>query len=156
MHDGSKADLAAVVAHYNVIPGDNANLDPRLRRPGGVQNLNLNPQQQADLVAFLRTLTGTAVYTDQKWSTPFSATGTLELIILPSTSMSMTPLGNGTTQITSKAAPNLAYQFQTSDDLANWTTIATVNSGAEGLLTQTITTGAAKKFYRYTYTPPAS
>jgi hypothetical protein len=70
--------------------------------------------------------------------------------------MAMTRLANGSLQITSKAAPSLSYQFQTSDDLANWTTIATVNSGAEGILTQTITTTAAKKFYRYTYTPPAS
>ena len=156
MHDGSKATLATVVAHYNAIPGDNANLDPRLRRPGGVQNLNLTAQQQSDLVAFLRTLTGSAVYTDEKWSSPFSATGALELIVLPSTSMAMTRLANGSPQITSKAAPNLAYQFQTSDDLVNWTTIATVNSGAQGMLTQTVNMAAAKKFFRFTYTPPAS
>ena len=52
MHDGFPT-LAQIINHYNVIPGDNTNLDPRLRRPGGVQNLNLSQQQKNDLAAFL-------------------------------------------------------------------------------------------------------
>ena len=64
MHDGSFATLAQIISHYNAIPGDNANLDPRLRRPVGVQNLGLNPQQMNDIAAFLRTLTGSSVYMD--------------------------------------------------------------------------------------------
>lgn len=35
MHDGSFATIAQVINHYNLIPGNNANLDPRLQRPGG-------------------------------------------------------------------------------------------------------------------------
>ncbi|NJR41547.1 MAG: hypothetical protein HC767_01670 [Akkermansiaceae bacterium] len=38
MHDASFATLDQVIAHYNAIPADNTNLDPRLRRPGGLQN----------------------------------------------------------------------------------------------------------------------
>lgn len=86
MHNGSFTTIAQVINHYDVIPADNPNLDPRLRRPGGgVQRLNLTPQQRLDLEAFLLTLSGTAVYTDQRWSNPFSATGTLTLINIPTT-----------------------------------------------------------------------
>jgi len=35
MHNGAFATLAQVINHYNAIPADNANLDPRLRRQGG-------------------------------------------------------------------------------------------------------------------------
>jgi len=65
--------LRAVVEHYNRIPEDNNRLDQRLRRPGGVlQRLNLSETQKADLVEFLKTLTGSAVYTDPRWSNPFA------------------------------------------------------------------------------------
>ncbi|MEZ5388181.1 MAG: cytochrome c peroxidase, partial [Prosthecobacter sp.] len=44
MHDGSFTSIDQVINHYAAIPGDNTNLDNRLRRPGGnVQTLNLNP-----------------------------------------------------------------------------------------------------------------
>jgi cytochrome c peroxidase len=84
MHNGSFTTLAAVINHYDAIPGNNPNLDPRLRRPGGgVQQLNLTPQQRLDLEAFLLTLSGNAVYTERKWSNPFSAAGTITLINVP-------------------------------------------------------------------------
>ncbi len=78
MHDGSLSTLLAVINHYddvNVIPG-NTNLDPRLRGgpgPGGGQgqDLNLSDAEKAALVAFLRTLTGDQVYSDERWSDPF-------------------------------------------------------------------------------------
>ena len=84
MHNGNFTTLAQVINHYDVIPADNPNLDPRLRRPGGgVQRLNLTPQEKIDLEAFLLTLSGTAVYTERKWSNPFSAAGTITLINVP-------------------------------------------------------------------------
>jgi cytochrome c peroxidase len=46
-------------------------LDPRLRPNGFGQNLNLNQQEVDAVIAFLKTLTGSAVYTDQKWADPF-------------------------------------------------------------------------------------
>ncbi len=83
MHNGSFTTLAAVINHYNAIPADNPNLDPRLRRPGGgLQVLNLTSQDRLDLEAFLLTLSGNAVYTDQRWSNPFSAAGTITVINL--------------------------------------------------------------------------
>jgi cytochrome c peroxidase len=84
MHNGSFDTLAQVIDHYAAIPGDNANLDPRLRRPGGgVQTLNLTAQQRLDLEAFLLTLSGNALYTDPKWSDPFRADGTITLTNVP-------------------------------------------------------------------------
>ena len=73
MHTANVATLQNAVGHYNTIniaPG-NTNLDPRLR-PGGVgQKLNLTGAEQSALVAFLKTLSGTNVYTDVKWGSPF-------------------------------------------------------------------------------------
>jgi cytochrome c peroxidase len=84
MHNGNFTSIAQVINHYDVIPADNPNLDPRLRRPGGaVQRLNLTAQEKLDIEAFLLTLSGNAVYTDPKWSNPFSAAGTITLINVP-------------------------------------------------------------------------
>jgi cytochrome c peroxidase len=84
MHNGAFTTLAQVIDHYAAIPGDNANLDPRLQRPGGaVQTLNLTAQQRLDLEAFLLTLSGNALYTDAKWSDPFRADGTITLTNVP-------------------------------------------------------------------------
>ena len=73
MHDGSLTSLAAVIDHYNLITTNpaNNNLDNRLRVGGQVQSLNLTQTEKDNLVAFLKTLSGTDVYTNQKWSDPF-------------------------------------------------------------------------------------
>jgi cytochrome c peroxidase len=73
MHTGNLATIQNAVGHYNTInlaPG-NTNLDPRLRPGGQGQKLNLNGTEQSALVAFLKTLSGTNVYTDVKWGNPF-------------------------------------------------------------------------------------
>jgi len=63
MHAGQLATLADVVAFYNVGGGDVGTTgivkDPR------IQPLNLDDAQQADLVAFLETLTGESVPADR-------------------------------------------------------------------------------------------
>ncbi|MFZ9700153.1 MAG: cytochrome c peroxidase [Flavobacteriales bacterium] len=86
MHDGSKTSLMQVIDHYNLIvpvPG-NTNLDPRLAGPQNQgQNLNLSNADKTALVAFLRTLSGTAVYTAEQWSNPFDANGNIDFIGLP-------------------------------------------------------------------------
>ena len=71
MHDASLSSLDAVVEHYNSGIQLNANLDNRLKPGGTAQRLNLTTTQKAQLVAFLKTLSGTAVYTDSRWSSPF-------------------------------------------------------------------------------------
>ena len=76
MHDGSLNTLLDVINHYDQIPvnNQNTNLDPRLSGPPGMpgnQVLNLSDDEKNALVAFLRTLSGTDVYTNEKWSDPF-------------------------------------------------------------------------------------
>jgi len=73
MHTGVITSLQAAIGHYgtiNLAPG-NTNLDVKLRPNGFGQQLNLNAQEVNALIAFLRTLSGTNVYTDSKWSNPF-------------------------------------------------------------------------------------
>jgi cytochrome c peroxidase len=72
MHSGGIRDLATAVSHYGGFINDNRNLDQRLKPNGvNVQRLNLQQSEIAAVVAFLKTLAGTNVYTDKKWSTPF-------------------------------------------------------------------------------------
>lgn len=74
MHTANLATIQNVVGHYNTIniaPG-NTNLDPKLRPNGQGQKLNLTGAEQSALVAFIKTLSGTNVYTDKRWSNPFN------------------------------------------------------------------------------------
>ncbi len=73
MHTGSSNQLASVIDHYNLITIDpnNNNLDPRLRPNGKPQNLQLTQAEKDALIAFLKTLGGSNVYKDTKWSSPF-------------------------------------------------------------------------------------
>jgi len=69
MHDGRFATLAEVVEHYS-----SGVQDGRLKRPdGSPRNLNLSADDKAALVAFLNTLTDTALLADPKFATPFKA-----------------------------------------------------------------------------------
>lgn len=73
MHNASMTTIQEVIDHYNeivVVPGNN-NIDPRLTPGGNPQRLNLTPNERDAIVAFLKTLTGTSVFTDPKWSNPF-------------------------------------------------------------------------------------
>lgn len=83
MHDGGLTTIMAVIDHYNAIPNDpaNTNLDNRLNPPGpGTQSLNLTTDEKEALEAFLKTLTGTDVYTNEIWSDPFDSSGNLTLV----------------------------------------------------------------------------
>jgi len=73
MHNGIARSLRQAVEHYNNITLSplNTNLDPRLRPNGFGQRLQLTPQETDAVVAFLRTLSGTQVYSDARWSDPF-------------------------------------------------------------------------------------
>jgi cytochrome c peroxidase len=73
MHTGVFGSLNQVLGHYgniNIAPGNN-NLDAKLRPNGQGQQLNLTAAEVTAVIAFLRTLSGTNVYTDVKWSNPF-------------------------------------------------------------------------------------
>ncbi|GGI57317.1 cytochrome-c peroxidase [Winogradskyella haliclonae] len=72
MHIGASNNLVTVLNHYNDINlAGNANLDPRLRPNGNGQQLNLTDEERNAVIAFMRTLAGNDVYTNEKWSNPF-------------------------------------------------------------------------------------
>lgn len=74
MHTGVITNLQAAIGHYgtiNIALG-NTNLDPRLTPGGNGQQLNLTATEVNAVIAFLRTLSGTDVYTNSKWSNPFN------------------------------------------------------------------------------------
>ncbi|MEM7371808.1 MAG: cytochrome c peroxidase [Bacteroidota bacterium] len=105
MHDGSFTSLMQVIEHYDSIPDNpmNTNLDQRLGGAGGppggpppvLQNLQLTDNEKLALEAFLMTLTGTNIYTDEKWSNPFDSLG--HLTILPMDTTSTDTTGNDST-----------------------------------------------------------
>lgn len=152
MHDGSHTTLAAMINHY-IAPPVNASLDPRLNRPP----LNLNQTQRNELAAFLRTLTGSAVYTDPKWSSPFNAQDQLTLIVLPATAASLRPNEGATTALfTATGVPGLSYRVESSTNLSQWDPVTTVTADAAGQLQHAVSLGGERAFYRFTYTPPSS
>jgi len=119
MHDSSFTSLLQVIDHYNAIPNDptNTNLDPRLLGPGGQpQNLNLTVAEKNALIAFLGTLTGTNIYTDEKWSDPFEPNGTITIIggnlgidALPALKPTLTVSPNPVQQLTNLNIADGAY-----------------------------------------------
>jgi cytochrome c peroxidase len=70
MHDGRFATLAQVLAHYDHGVQPSATLDPLLRQPGGQLGIPLSAQEQADLLAFLNTLTDESFLTDSRLAPP--------------------------------------------------------------------------------------
>ncbi len=75
MHTGVIKDLQAIVGHYGNLTAaaaNNPNLDPRLKPNGASgQQLHLTAPEVNAMIAFLKTLSGTDVYTNIKWSNPF-------------------------------------------------------------------------------------
>lgn len=73
-HAGTTNDLlGGILANYNFkeIHPENNNLDRRLMPEGYPQFLDMTNEEQNELIAFLSTLTGNDVYTNEKWSDPF-------------------------------------------------------------------------------------
>ena len=73
MHTGVITSLQAAIGHYGNLTAavGNPNLDPRLKPNGFGQQLHLTATEVNAVMAFLKTLSGTNVYTDPKWSNPF-------------------------------------------------------------------------------------
>ncbi len=69
MHDGRFSTLEEVVEHYNSGIKSSPTLDPNMKSQGS--GLGLNPQQKADLVAFLKTLTDTSYVNNPMLQNPF-------------------------------------------------------------------------------------
>lgn len=71
MHTGD-FDMNEVIEHYNEIPSAFIlNLDFKLRPFGNPQRLMMTDEEKEALLAFMHTLSGTAVYNDPRWSDPF-------------------------------------------------------------------------------------
>jgi len=70
MHTGTFTTIDQVIDHYNDIDGSIPNLDTRLSHGTG-QKLLITSDERTALIAFLKTLSGNAVYTDERWSNPF-------------------------------------------------------------------------------------
>lgn len=159
MHDGSLTTLAAVIEHYNAIPAVVTGLDNRLIRPGNVPvSLNLTTQQKADLVAFLATLTGSNVYTDPRWSTPFDEEGNLSLVVLPSKGLSLAA-ANGQITLTQNGVPNVYYYLEVDDEITFTNPSRTlVRAGADGSLEAgvAIPTANEQRFFRFVYVPASA
>lgn len=74
MHNGFSSDFMDVLDHYDQISTNgNNNLDRRLRPMGNGQNLVMTQAEKEDVIAFIKTLSGTAIYIDEKWSDPFQS-----------------------------------------------------------------------------------
>ncbi|MBK8093343.1 MAG: c-type cytochrome [Verrucomicrobiaceae bacterium] len=74
MHDGRFATLEQVVDFYSNQVVDNPNLSPPLRLPppGGVRRPHFTAAQKASLVAFMKSLSDSAIATNPKFSDPFN------------------------------------------------------------------------------------
>ena len=89
MHTANFVNLTNVMNHYdriNLFPqigGVENVIDPRLLPNGRPQDLNMTNQERNRVIQFLGTLTGTDVYTNEKWSDPFDENGHLEIINSP-------------------------------------------------------------------------
>lgn len=78
-HNGQAATFNELLDHYNMIV-QNPNIDIRLSPNSFGRNLNLTIQERNQLEAFAKTLTGTDIYTNEKWSNPFDENGEIEII----------------------------------------------------------------------------
>jgi len=74
MHTAQFSNLRGVINHYDsiLVPmNGNPNLDPVLRPGGNLQRLRMTNEEKGQLEDFLRTLSGSNMYTDPRWSDPF-------------------------------------------------------------------------------------
>lgn len=73
MHTGGFTTLEQVLGHYGniIVAPENTNLDQKLNPTGAGQQLHLTTTEINSVVAFIKTLSGSEVYTDIKWSNPF-------------------------------------------------------------------------------------
>lgn len=71
MHDGRFTTLEEVIDHYDRGVKNNEFLDSRLKFQGSPMRLNLNLAEKNALIAFLLSMTDTAMMIDPKYSDPF-------------------------------------------------------------------------------------
>ncbi|MGB0143180.1 MAG: cytochrome-c peroxidase [Akkermansiaceae bacterium] len=159
MHDGSKTSLLDVINHYNAIPAVTLGLDRRLagppprpgRPPGPAQRLNLTEVEKEALVAFLATLTGSSIYTDEKWSSPFDENNELSFVVLPVT-VKVAP-DSGQLVLRANGVPRVTYLLKSSADLKTWNEGIEVTANEDGELIHTMEGAPATGFFSFVYQP---
>jgi cytochrome c peroxidase len=74
MHIGISSNLMTVLNHYDsiVVSPGNTTIDNRLIPGGNPQQLQLTLAEKNQLIAFIGTLSGSDIYTNPKWSDPFT------------------------------------------------------------------------------------
>jgi len=116
-HAGEAVTLFGMQIHYKFrqLQPANTNLDPRYT-PGGLpQFLDMTQQESNQLNAFLHTLSGTAVYSDERWSNPFDADGNLTLLNIPVTGPTCPEDLNGDGIVTTSDMLDLLAAFGCTD-----------------------------------------
>ncbi len=77
-HNGEAITFDEVLDHYNDIDPTTPMLDNRIDQNGIPLNLTMEERQQ--LEAFVHTLTGSDIYTNEKWSNPFDGNNEIEIV----------------------------------------------------------------------------
>lgn len=135
MHDGRFASLEEVVAFYNDGVQNHPNLDQALRgRNGAPRRLNLNADQQAALVAFLKTLTDSTFVADPKFADPFAVASPAESTPTPTATDTATAVPTATDTPTSTPTATL-----TANPTVTGTSTPTVTPTATPTVTLTVT-----------------
>ena len=114
-HAGQTNDLSGInIYNFRKIDPNNDNLDPRYTPDGLPQWLDMTNEERQDLFAFLRTLSGTDVYTNERWSDPFDENGDITIVGGSITSTNEAPVTNKHIHI----YPNpVSTEFNISGDL---------------------------------------
>ena len=112
MHAGSFRSLRGAIDHYELIRivDGNTRLDTSLVRGRNGVHLEMELDQREDVAAFLRTLTGSNVYSDARWSDPFDPTGNLMVVAAAQTATSVAATG-GATALSFALEPNYPNPF---------------------------------------------
>jgi cytochrome c peroxidase len=81
MHNGFSSNIMNVLNHYDSIIVDPADtgISLILKRGGNGQRLRMTAQEKNQVVAFLKTITGNNIYSDPKWSNPFTNDSTIKI-----------------------------------------------------------------------------
>jgi cytochrome c peroxidase len=77
-HNGQASTFNELLNHYNNVSSTNPMLDHRLVDNGIPLNLTVEEMQQVE--AFVKTLTGSDIYTNEKWSNPFDSHDNIEVV----------------------------------------------------------------------------
>jgi cytochrome c peroxidase len=91
MHTGFSSNIMSVLNHYDsiVVDPSDTGISLILKRGGNGQRLRMTRQEKNQVIAFLKTITGNNIYTDSKWSNPFTNDSTITINKYTSISMNV-------------------------------------------------------------------